>query len=146
MEITKELLKEKFEEYNKLYFDNKLEMCTFNYSYFRMFGRYTQVTTAKGKVVGKIWVSKSVDWNEDMLKQIMVHEMIHHYVHTIDKVKLDGLFQHGKHFVRQIKRIKKKFGYEVLICYPNWKFKNGDNNSGVTLKVLNVLRNKMHLF
>ena len=30
MEITKELLKQKFEEYNKLYFNNELPMCTFS--------------------------------------------------------------------------------------------------------------------
>ena len=33
MEITKELLKQKFEEYNKLYFNNELPMCTFSYNY-----------------------------------------------------------------------------------------------------------------
>jgi hypothetical protein len=32
MEITKELLKQKFEEYNKLYFNNELPMCTFSYA------------------------------------------------------------------------------------------------------------------
>lgn len=41
MEITKELLKQKFEEYNKLYFNNELKMCRFTYTYMRdMFGRY----------------------------------------------------------------------------------------------------------
>ena len=48
-------------------------------------------------------ISKSVDWDEEKLKQIIVHEMIHHYVHTIDGISLDGLFQHGFHFVRQTK-------------------------------------------
>ena len=32
LEITKELLKQKFEEYNKLYFNNELPMCTFSYA------------------------------------------------------------------------------------------------------------------
>lgn len=35
MEITKGLLKQKFEEYNKLYFNNELPMCTFSYNYMR---------------------------------------------------------------------------------------------------------------
>ena len=46
MEITKELLKQKFEEYNKLYFNNELPMCRFTYTYMRdVFGRYmTSIT------------------------------------------------------------------------------------------------------
>ena len=35
MEITKKLLKQKFEEYNKLYFNNELPMCRFTYTYMR---------------------------------------------------------------------------------------------------------------
>jgi len=59
MTITKELLKQKFEEYNKLYFNNELPMCTFSYNYMRdAFGRYTTHTKNNGQKVGHIWISK----------------------------------------------------------------------------------------
>ncbi len=52
MEITKELLKQKFEEYNKLYFNNELPMCTFSYNYMRdAFGRYTTHTKSNGRKI-----------------------------------------------------------------------------------------------
>ena len=97
MEITKELLKQKFVEYNKLYFNNELKMCRFTYTYMRdVFGRYMTHTTPKGEIVGHIWISKSIDLNEEMLKELLVHEMIHHYVRTIDGVFFDGFFCHGR--------------------------------------------------
>ena len=65
MEITKELLKQKFVEYNKLYFNNELKMCRFTYTYMRdVFGRYMTHTTPKGEKMGHIWISKSIDLDE----------------------------------------------------------------------------------
>ena len=58
MEITKELLKQKFEEYNKLYFNNELPMCRFTYTYMRdVFGRYMTDNTPKSKKMGHICLS-----------------------------------------------------------------------------------------
>ena len=55
MTITKELLKQKFEEYNKLYFNNELPMCTFSYNYMKdAFGRYATHTKSNGQKVGHI--------------------------------------------------------------------------------------------
>ena len=89
MEITKELLKQKFEEYNKLYFNNELAMCRFTYIYMRdVFGRYTTNITAKGEKIGHIWISRSIELDEEMLRDLLVHEMIHHYVRTNEKPKV----------------------------------------------------------
>ena len=148
MEITKELLKQKFVEYNKLYFNNELSMCRFTYTYMRdTFGRYMTHTTPKGEKIGHIWISKSIDLDEEMFKELLVHEMIHHYVHTIDGVSFDGFFCHGRHFVRQVKRIKKQYGLDILICSPQWHFKREKPKPMSTaLKVIAFLRNRLHLF
>ena len=148
MEITKDLLKQKFKEYNELYFNNELAMCKFSYIYMRdAFGRYMTCNTPKGKKKGHIWISRSIDLDEDMLRELLVHEMIHHYVRTIDCVFFDGFFCHGRHFVRQVKRIKKQHGLEINIFEPQWHFK-GEKPKPMSssLKVINVLRNKLHLF
>ena len=149
MEITKDLLKSEFEKYNHMYFNDELAMCRFTYRYMRdAFGKYRTEHTSKGKRIGRITISKSVDWDEEKLKQIIVHEMIHHYVHTIDGISLDGLFQHGFHFVRQTRRLKKQFGYEVLPYQPFWHFKNDKNTDKITLsqRLTHLLGNKLHLY
>jgi len=134
-------------EYNKLYFNNELSMCRFTYMYMRgLFGRYTTSITPKGERIGHIWISRSIDLNEDMLEELMVHEMIHHYVQTIDGVSFDGLFQHGRHFVRQIKRIKKRYGLEIWVCCPHWHFRNEKPKYSLSSKVIGYLRNNLHLF
>ena len=149
MEITIELLKKDFEKYNKMYFNGELAMCRFTYRYMRdAFGKYKPDHTTKGDKIGHIWISKSVDWDEEKLKQIVVHEMIHHYVHTIDGVSFDGLFQHGFYFVRQTRRLKKQFGYEVVPYYPFWHFKNDKNTYKVNFssRLTHIFGNKLHLF
>lgn len=148
MEISKELLKQKFMEYNRLYFNNELAMCRFTYTYMRdVFGRYTTNITPKGEKMGHIWISKSIDLDEEMFRELLVHEMIHHYVRTIDGVFFDGFFCHGRHFVHQVKRIKKEHGLEILICSPQWHFKREKPKPmSISLKVINILRNKLHLF
>ena len=147
MEITKELLKQKFEEYNKLYFNNELPMCTFSYNFMKdAFGRYTIQTRYKEGKVGHIRISKSIDLDEDMLRELLVHEMIHHYVHFIDGVSFDGFFSHGRHFVRQVNRLKKQFGLEITIIFPDWHFRNEKPNTSHTLKIIAFLRNRLHLF
>ena len=128
MEITKELLKQKFKEYNKLYFNNELPMCRFTYTYMRdVFGRYMTDNTPKGKKMG-------------------VHEMIHHYVRTIDGVFFDGFFCHGRHFVRQVKRIKKQYGLDICICSPHWHYRNEKPHTSRSTEFIGFLRNRLHLF
>ena len=136
MEITKILLKQKFEEYNKLYFNNELPMCRFTYTYMRdVFGRYMTDNTPKGKKM-----------DEEMLRELLVHEMIHHYVRTIDGVFFDGFFCHGRHFVRQVKRIKKQYGLDIWICSPHWHYRNEKPHTSRSTEFIGFLRNRLHLF
>ena len=47
-----------------------------------IFGRYTTHTKNNGQKVGHIRISKSIDLDEEMFRELLVHEMIHHYVRT----------------------------------------------------------------
>ena len=78
MELTKELMKERYKEYNAKYFNNELKMCKFSlYHTSNELGRYTS---------GRIWLArrpKNVDkqeWDEQLFKETLVHEMVHYYV------------------------------------------------------------------
>lgn len=119
--ITKDDVKARYEEYNRLYFDNKLKHCKFSARKIGALGNYLDKTLKDGTVEGRITITTDVDWTEDGLKKVIIHEMIHHYVRTIDGCRyIDGfswygLFGHGRHFKSQIRRLKKEFGLDISI-------------------------------
>ena len=80
----------------------------------------------KGKPIDKIWIGTSVIWTEELLKIVLVHEMVHMYVYRIDGRKHDGLLGHGRYFKRQAKRLKKEFNIDIIkfkgVNYSNKKF------------------------
>lgn len=111
MELTKELIKEKYKEYNATYFNNELKMCKFSlYSTSTEMGRYTQ---------GRIWIAKRpknvgrLEWDEQLFKETLVHEMVHHYVCTV-KCKKTFLFPHGLKFRLKCHKIRRKHGLQVF--------------------------------
>ena len=52
--------------------------------------------------------------NKITKEDIIIHEMIHHYVRTIDR-QWGGLFGHGRLFRRQCKRLKRDYGLAITI-------------------------------
>ena len=124
MEVTKDLLKKKFEEYNKLYFNNELSKCTMHYiGLGKGLGVYIPKKGKNNKVNGSIWINNKVEWNEELLKLLLIHEMIHHYIETVKKIKFDGLFSHGFFFRSKMNKINKEFGLNVSVHFKNIKFK-----------------------
>lgn len=114
MKITKNILKEKFEEYNIKYFNSILPKCELSVCKLQCFGQYTRMKTKRNR--NRIWITTDVDWTEETFKDVLIHEMIHHYVTTVDGCELFdgyswyGLFGHGKHFRKQVHRLKKSLG------------------------------------
>lgn len=110
-ELTKADLKERFNKYNELYFDGKLGSCSFfwmspNQS---IYGKYIGQPTKNG-LKSKIGVARNTMWTEENLKKLLVHEMIHMYITTIEGKSLDGIIGHGRRFRAHCKRLKNKFG------------------------------------
>ena len=106
MEVTRNLLRQRFTEYNQAYFDEKLTMPKF---YFlcskRPFGR--SICSKRGL---EIWMTKRIIWTEDFFKDVLIHEMIHQYVYEVLKGGAYHIIQHGIrfHYVRW--RLKRKYG------------------------------------
>lgn len=126
MKLNAKILKEKYyDEYNKVYFNGVLKHCNISYCKISLVGQYTHKIDKKGDIVGRIWIANDVDWTEETLKDTLIHEMIHHYEVSIDKrTSIDsftwyGLFGHGRHFRKQIKRIKRDFGIAIHIHFPH---------------------------
>ena len=111
MKITKEDIVTRFNEYNKKYFDGILPPCkchVIKEKEHTPLGLYNSIER-KGKLIGHIWIASNVDWNEEDLREVIVHEMIHHYVRMIEGYK-GGLFGHNLRFKRQCKRLKDDYG------------------------------------
>ena len=127
--ITKEDIRIRYKEYNQLYFGNQLKHCKFSVQKQSPLGTYTSkkekdgtiplgtYTSKKekdGTITGHIWIAYDVDWTEETLREVIIHEMIHHYVKTIDK-RFSGLFGHGYPFLRQCRRLKRDYGLNITV-------------------------------
>lgn len=113
MQVTIPILKEMFKECNKTYFENKLKMCNFSL--------YSS-TTEKGRfTTGRIWINKRLSWTEETLKGVLIHEMVHYYVDNIIGEN-NFLFPHGYKFRKVCSNIKKKYGYEVPMSDPIYRY------------------------
>ena len=115
--ITIEYLKQLFDEYNKLYFNNSLTRCKFHlhkddYSY------ATYIYKKNG--ISHIWLTTDTYWTESLLKEVLIHEMIHHYIRTVEN-KTGGIFGHNWRFRKQCRRIEKNYGIKIHITIGGHK-------------------------
>lgn len=120
MKLKKEDILIRFEEYNKKYFDGVLPPCkchVIRNKEHTPLGLYNPIKR-RGKLIGHIWIASNVDWNEEDLREVIVHEMIHHYVRMIEGHK-GGLFGHNWRFKRQCKRLKRDYGLNIHIISFN---------------------------
>ena len=136
MKITKEDLKVRFDEYNRQYFDSVLPRCEFSVIKLRCLGSYMFSSGKNGKRKYRIRLTSDVNWTEESLRDVLIHEMIHHYVVVIDGCKgIDGfswygLFGHGKRFRRQVRRLKREHGLKIHIQSISQKRKSHDHQMG----------------
>ena len=117
MKLTKELLKERFAEYNKAYFNGELGPCKFGFLYKSdgLYGKFCAQENRSGKLIGRIMLGTSIEWNEERLRSVLVHEMIHMYVRIVEGCWFDGLLGHGRRFRRHRRRLKRDYGLQIDI-------------------------------
>lgn len=122
MKLTKGMLLDRFIEYNNQYFDGKLGRCEFSFLRKKdsAYGTYRRWKASDGKEKNRISIGRCIIWNEERLREILVHEMIHMYVETVEKKHFDGLFGHGWRFRRQCRRIRRNHGLRVRV-HPHYK-------------------------
>jgi uncharacterized membrane protein SpoIIM required for sporulation len=81
MVLTIKLLKEKFKEYNKSYFENKLKMC--NFSLYPSNYEYARFSPQIGQTKARIWINKKINWDEELLKNTLLTNYIIIIIFTI---------------------------------------------------------------
>ncbi len=115
--LSKKLINEKFDFFNKILFENKLLKPIFCFK------------NNKDGIVGKfrinngqykIYINKCIQWTEDDLNDVIIHEMIHFYIKSI--LNKTPIFSHGYYFRKIRKEIIKK-GYNVSLNYKHLKYK-----------------------
>lgn len=126
MKITKELIEEKYNEYNKAYFNNELPKVKFTLNNgIDYAGMFTFRKNKEGKVVANtLSLSRYCDFDENTLKEVILHEMIHvclSYKGSKTHTK------HGKDFVQMCEEFEKKYNIHIGIGIDVELNKNGLN-------------------
>jgi len=106
IQTSKEDIAKRFSIYNDLYFRGKLGQCLFSYIYMDGFGKFSYNPRLKGSVKSRILISKSVNWTENALKEIIIHEMIHMKIRTRFHIIIDGFLGHGILFMMECLRLR----------------------------------------
>lgn len=117
MEVTKELLGDLFDQYNKLYFDGKLKSVKMGFiskSFKTIVGQFEFEIDKNRHLKNKsIKINKGIDWDEEKLRRVLLHEMIH--LSVTQKYKKGK--KHGMAFIKECKRIESQYHVKVLHCW-----------------------------
>lgn len=127
MTPTKKYLEEKFKEFNEKYFDGILPPCKLILS-----------KTDSGSSYNPNWnwivITKDIYWTEETLELVLVHEMVHCYVHTI--LKKWPVFTHGRTFNRVCDMLRKKHGIKVKMYQIPYLLHKGEKKPTLFKKML----------
>ena len=106
MLITKEIIKRKFMDFNSLYFNSELPLCSFGLLH--SFKRFGQFSFNKNKWNKKkmtfilLEVSDYYDYDEHTLDMVILHEMIHYYL-AYKFHDFEDNMSHGCHLFRSLR-------------------------------------------
>lgn len=113
MEVTEKLLKEKYDEYNRMYFEGKLKNVKMGFiskSFKRTVGEFEFYIDKDGYFrYASIKVNKGIDWDEEKLRRILLHEMAHFSV--TQKYRRNK--KHGMAYIKECKRIESQYNVKV---------------------------------
>ena len=123
MEITIEMIWQKFREYNCLYFNRELPMPLVQLlKSYRLCGQFScRKIIGRRRVRGQLLeISCYYDWEEDALRDVIVHEMIHYY---LAYKHIDNYLTHGEEFLKMAEELNSKYGLNVTVKIDTSKFK-----------------------
>ncbi len=138
MEITIGILVQKFREYNQLYFNNELPQPRFGLlKSYRTCGYFScKKITGKRRLQGqRLDISVYYDWDEDELKSVIVHEMIHYY---LAYKHIDNEVTHGEAFDEMAKHYNEKYGLKVSSKVDCSSFKKSKNAPSLSWFLVNL--------
>ena len=109
VKVTRYVLEDLFDQYNKQFFDGKLvkpQLATY-------IGESTMgifnVSERHGKIRKKIMIARNVRYTQEDLRDVLIHEMIHLYVY---QEKGPG-YGHKKPFVDKMNELNAQYGLDI---------------------------------
>ena len=137
--MTKEVLRLRFDEYNRMYFDGKLKRAKMGFlskSFKTIVGIFEFEIDNNRRVKNpSIKISKRIDWDEEKLKSVLLHEMAH--LSVTQKYKKGK--KHGIAFIKECKRIESRYNVKV---WHSWMRKGYiDNKESVFIFPFILCRN-----
>ena len=143
------VLRNWFCDYNERYFDSVLPTCDF--SVVKSCGYLGLFQSAKGSRQAEIcfpsrpvWTGRD-EWSEQMLREILIHEMVHYYVEEIIGRHL-MMFAHGYKYRKVCRRLRKRHGVHVHISAYRYKKTPSSFRGKVARLVLKGMDNLFLLF
>lgn len=114
-------IKEKFDEFNKQMFGGKLKPVPFKLSHARSFLGQIRCNTLHDPITGMKYhgdfvfvISDGLDVDEDVVEDIIIHEMIHYYIMSN---QIQDTSPHGEEFRKMMNDINTKFHRHVAVRY-----------------------------
>jgi hypothetical protein len=115
MKVTIQELKAHFMNFNRMYFDNSLEMPEFWIMHsHRLLGLFECFMTPYGGENPRIGVSDGYAFTFEELRDVLVHEMIHYYLTYTGE---DKKVRHGKKFKRMAEELNEEYGLNIQVKY-----------------------------
>ena len=109
VKVTRYILEDLFDKYNKLYFEEKLvkpQLATY-------LGESTMgifnVSERHGKVRMKILIARNVRYTQENLRDVLIHEMIHLYVYQ----EIGPGYGHKKPFLDKMNELNAQYGLDI---------------------------------
>ena len=142
MKVTFPIMIEKYQEYNRLYFDGGLPMPNFGmletYSYLGRF-RCAKIVGNRRLKRQMIELSCYYDFTEEELRDVFVHEMIHYYLayHHID-----NNLTHGEAFLKMCQEMNLRYGMNLKARAGRFEYKRAADaplGSWIVYVIMNCL-------
>lgn len=123
MEVTVDIIRKKFKEYNKEFFNNELITPEIRLlkSYLTCGYFSCKKIIGKRKLRGqRLEISCYYDWNENDLRNVIIHEMIHYY---LAYKHIDNELSHGEAFIKMSKEFNEKYDMNIseIVDIHNFK-------------------------
>ena len=134
LRLTRAVISDMFDKCNALYFNNEIERPAKFETWTplkRTLGMVTSFRTGKNRIGSILHISRRYRWNEEDLRHVVSHEMIHLEIGDykepltyLQRLPIIGRFfikQHDDRFIKRMNELNKHYGLNIGVQFPAMK-------------------------